>query len=88
MALATRRGHFRALTMPRCFKCDADASAGTVAIWDQKQSAWEKPKWLWVRNAVEEWQESSKSWERKPEALWSRQQVEAGAIYCESCWRD
>ena len=87
--------------MPQCFKCAADASAGDFAICDtqnQKRTlhnilhamlpSWKEPKWFWVRNGIDEWQESSKKWVRQPQALWSRQQVDESDIYCETCWKE
>ena len=69
--------------MPQCFKCGAHASVGDFAIWGEQ-------KWLWVRNAVDQWQESLKNWKRQSQAVWNRPDcnMEACDIYCLSCWKD
>ena len=69
--------------MPDCFRCGTDASVGKVAIWDL-------PRWIWVWNALDQWEETNEEWERQPEAMWDRPglSIEACDIYCRNCWEE
>ena len=69
--------------MPECFRCGTDASVGEVAIWDL-------PRWIWVWNSWDQWEETKEEWERLPEAIWDRPclSIEACDIYCQSCWEE
>ena len=67
--------------MPECCRCAADVSVGPSALWVNQ-------KWKWVRNAVDQWQESSQTWVRQPKPIWDRPdwKIEACCVYCQSCW--
>jgi len=64
---------------PKCFKCGIDASVGDVAIWDNDH-------FLWVRDSTSQWQDSTGTWTKLPNAIWSRADFEACNVYCKSCW--
>ena len=69
--------------MPQCFKCGTTANVGEVAVWDNQQ-------WIWVRDAIDQWDPAWKRWEQRPEAIWNlpSSTVEACDIFCARCWKD
>ena len=68
---------------PTCFKCGIDASVGAVAIWDDDH-------FLWVWDSTSQWQDSTATWTKLPNAIWNRPDsvIEACNIYCICCWKN
>ena len=67
--------------MPECCRCATDVSVGPSVLWVNQ-------KWKWVLNAVDQWQESLKTWVRQPQPIWDGPdwKIEACCVYCQSCW--
>ena len=41
-----------------------------------------------MRDSISQWEAWKRTWTKLPNAIWSRWNIEACNIYCESCWRN